>query len=77
MNRGLCGIQGRIEMIEKSRKDRLYGTTARSYQEQAPLVARATGNEPTGDSEAIKRFRHFFQTHDLSGLPHRDDRATG
>src|SRR5947209_3363721 len=63
-------------MIEKSRKDSLSGPTARPYQEQAPVAPRATGNEPTGDSEAIKRYRYFFQTHNFSGLPHRDDRAT-
>jgi hypothetical protein len=62
-------------MIEKSRIDSLYDTTTRAYREQGAVVPRSTATDAGGDSETIKQYRRFFETHDLRGLPQRENHA--
>ena len=44
-----------------------------SYPEQEPLpnATRPNVNDGRGDSEAVRRYRQFFETHNLHGLPQR------
>jgi hypothetical protein len=56
-------------MIDKPGRGSLYGTTARAYQDIGGIVPRPSVNDAPGDSEAVKRYRRFFETHDLRGLP--------
>jgi hypothetical protein len=66
-------------MQQKSSKETLSGTAARGYHEdpQEPrfLPPRSTGNDAPGDTDAVKRYRRFFQTHDVNGLPPRDGKT--
>jgi hypothetical protein len=67
-------------MLDKSRKDSLYGMAGTPYRGQSSIVPRPTLNDVPGDSESLKRYRRFFETHDLRGLPQRDTQtnaATG
>jgi hypothetical protein len=67
-----CGsleLQGRRrEMYQKSLKENLSGAASRSYGEERGLVFSRTPDDAAGDSEAVRRYRRFFQTHDLDGL---------
>ncbi|HEY0526833.1 MAG TPA: hypothetical protein VGD08_25800 [Stellaceae bacterium] len=56
-------------MIDKPGKVSLYGATARAYQDVGGVVPRPSIDNASGDSEAVKRYRRFFETHDLRGLP--------
>jgi hypothetical protein len=73
-------MHGRIDMQQKSSNETLSGTATRGYQDdpQEPrfLPPRSAGNDAPGDTDAVKRYRRFFQTHDLNGLPARDDTAS-
>jgi hypothetical protein len=59
--------------------DRLYLNQigAGSYPEQRslPTAPRPKVADGGGDNETVKRYRQFFETHDLSGSPQRDKRA--
>ena len=57
-------------MFEKSLRQSLYGTTARSHPAEH-AVGPYCPDDAADDSEAVKRYRRFFQTHDLTGLPHK------
>jgi len=56
-------------MIENPGRVSLHGATARAYQDVGSVVPRPSVNDAPGDSEAVKRYRRFFETHDLRGLP--------
>jgi hypothetical protein len=56
-------------MVDKPGKVSLYGATARAYQDVCGVVPRPNTDNAPGDSEAVKRYRRFFETHDLRGLP--------
>jgi hypothetical protein len=59
-------------MPEKPWIDAVPGTAATPYREPSLIAPRPTVTDASGDSESIKRYRQFFQTHDLHGLPRRD-----
>jgi hypothetical protein len=58
-------------MPEKPWKDTVSGTAAAPYREQSSIAPRPTVTGALGDSDSVKRYRQFFQTHDLHGLPRR------
>jgi hypothetical protein len=64
-------------MLDKVRRDSLYGTPATPYRGQSSIVPRPIVADSSGDREPLKRYRRFFQTHDLRGLPQRDTQTNG
>jgi hypothetical protein len=59
-------------MIKKSRTDSSNRPAATSYRDPNSFNPRPPDFNPFGDSETIRRYRQFFQTHDLHGLSRRD-----
>ncbi len=55
-------------MAERYDRARLSGTESRAYPEPqgrpVPLNA-----DVSGDSEEVRRYRRFFATHDINGMP--------
>jgi hypothetical protein len=62
-------------MPQEWQRDRLYGTAANPQPDRRPLAPRQSGSGAHGDSDEVKRYRQFFETHDLRGLPHRQKQA--
>ena len=62
----------RTNVLKESQRDSLYGTAATPYREQSPVTPRSKVGDAPGDSDSLKRYRRFFETHDLHGLPQRD-----
>jgi hypothetical protein len=58
-------------MQEKPWKNSVSGTAATPYREPSLIAPRPAVTDAPGDSESVKRYRQFFQTHDLHGLPQR------
>jgi hypothetical protein len=50
-------------------------TPLKQYQEPSTVAPRPTVTNAPGESETLKQYRRFFQTHDLSGAPHRNERT--
>jgi hypothetical protein len=63
-------------MLDKPPRDSLYGARA-PYRGQSSIVPRPIVADAPGDSEPLKRYRQFFETHDLRGLPQRDTQTNG
>ena len=59
-------------MLKESLKDNLYGMAATPFREQSPVAPRPNVKDAAGDNDSVKRYRRFFETHDLHGLPQRD-----
>ena len=58
-------------MAQKPLKDRLSGAAA--WSDPAPRIPVVRPfDDPSGDNETVKRYRRFFETHDLSGRPRRE-----
>jgi hypothetical protein len=62
-------------MFDKPRRDGLHTAPPQPYQRSSAVSPRAAASDAPGDSEAIRQYRRFFETHDLSGTPRRADRA--
>jgi hypothetical protein len=67
---------GRITVPNEPQRDSLYGRAATPYREQSQVAPRPLVADAPGDSESVKRYRRFFETHDLHGLPRRDIETT-
>jgi hypothetical protein len=67
----LCSTQGGCDAREIVDKQRFY-TVATPYREPSLVAPHPTVSAAAGDSQSIKRYRRFFQTHDLHGLPQRE-----
>ena len=63
-------------MLKESQKDSLHGTAATPYWERSPVAPRPNVKDAPGDSDSVKGYRRFFETHDLHGLPRRDSQTT-
>jgi hypothetical protein len=63
-------------VLKETWRDSLYGMATTPYREQSLVAPRPNVNDAPGDSDSVKRYRRFFETHDLHGLPHRDIRTT-
>ena len=65
-------------MQQKSSKQTVSAIAARGYlddpQEPRFVPPRCAASDAPGDTDAVKRYRRFFQTHDVNGLPYRDDK---
>jgi hypothetical protein len=59
-------------MIGKSPTNSSGRPAATPYRDPSSIAPRPTDFNPLADSETIRRYRQFFQTHDLHGLPRRD-----
>jgi len=59
-------------MQEKSWKSSVSDTAAAPYREPSSIAPRPTAIDAPGDSDTVRRYRQFFQTHDLRGLPQRN-----
>jgi hypothetical protein len=63
-------------VLKEPQRDSLYGMAATPHREQIPFAPRTNLSDAPGDSESVKRYRRFFETHNLHGLPHRDIQTT-
>jgi hypothetical protein len=54
-------------MSDKVLKEAIHTTSHRRYQESSTVSPRPTATGAPGDSEALRAYRRFFQTHDLNG----------
>ena len=63
-------------MLKESLRDSLHGIAATSRREHIDFAPRTNVSDAPGDSDSVKRYRRFFETHDLHGLPQRDIQAT-
>ena len=64
-------------MAQISMREVIYG---RREHENVLPEDRPTGppiEDAPGDSAEVKRYRQFFQTHDINGLPRRPDVTRG
>ncbi len=68
--------RGRTNVLKDSQKDSLHGTAATPYWERSPVAPRPNVKDAPGDSDSVKCYRRFFETHDLHGLPQRDSQTT-
>ena len=59
-------------MSDQTWRTRLQGTTARAIQ---VLQGPPPSIDASGDSEEARRYRRFFATHDINGLPQREARS--
>jgi hypothetical protein len=54
-------------MPQTQLKSELYETTTRYPEQRTPVVR--PFDDASGDNETVQRYRRFFATHDLNGLP--------
>jgi hypothetical protein len=64
-------------MFDKPPKDGLYGLAPPHPRGQSPVIPRPGDGGPPGRGDSLERYRRFFETHDLHGLPQRDARTKG
>jgi hypothetical protein len=65
-------------VLKQPQRDSLYGMAATPRREHIDFdFTRQTNvRDAPGDSDSVKRYRRFFETHDLHGLPRRDIQTT-
>jgi hypothetical protein len=59
-------------VLKESLRDSLRGMAATPRREHIDFAPRPNVRDAPGDSDSVKRYRRFFETHDLHGLPRRD-----
>jgi hypothetical protein len=65
-------------VLKEAQRDSLHGMAAMPRREHIDFdfSRRTNVNDASGDSDSVKRYRRFFETHDLHGLPQRDIQTT-
>jgi hypothetical protein len=63
-------------VLKESQRDSLYGIAATPRREQIHFAPRTNVGDAPDDSDSVKRYRRFFETHDLHGSPRRDSQTT-